>query len=223
MTVQRKQYQVIREPNVMVPMRDGKRLATDVVRPDAPGRFPVLINRGPYGKDSYLDNPDPLNLVLSAQRLRAAKPGRAGGASARKASTTPLFQEALDGYDTVEWAARQPWSTGRLATTGQSYLGATQYTLVGKRPLPPHLQTMAVVSAVVRFSPVMGVPHRRRNGMGWMVPYAILKGRNTLARGGHDDFLAKMDEYVIEPGNFGQPLSGPMVSPSAATRLDWPV
>ena len=58
MTTPRRQYQPIREPNVMVPMRDGVRLATDVVRPDAPGRFPVLINRGPYGKDSYLDNPD---------------------------------------------------------------------------------------------------------------------------------------------------------------------
>ena len=50
MTAQRQQYQVIREPNVMVPMRDGVRLATDVVRPDTPGRFPVIINRGPYGK-----------------------------------------------------------------------------------------------------------------------------------------------------------------------------
>ncbi|MCH9013558.1 MAG: hypothetical protein IIA68_10965 [Proteobacteria bacterium] len=39
-------------------MRDGTRLATDVFRPDAPGRFPVLVNRGPYGKDIYIDNPD---------------------------------------------------------------------------------------------------------------------------------------------------------------------
>ena len=42
---------------------------------------------------------------------------------------------------------------------------------------------------------------------GWTVPYAILKGRNTLARAGREDLIARMDEYVIEPGNFGQPLS----------------
>ena len=50
------EYKVIRERNVMVPMRDGVRLATDVYRPDSPGRFPVLVTRGPYGKDGYADN-----------------------------------------------------------------------------------------------------------------------------------------------------------------------
>ena len=53
-----KTYKVIYEPNVMVPMRDGTRLATDIFRPDAPGRFPVLVNRGPYGKDQYISTPD---------------------------------------------------------------------------------------------------------------------------------------------------------------------
>ena len=41
----------------MVPMRDGVKLATDVFRPDAPGRYPVLVTRGPYGKDGYVNNP----------------------------------------------------------------------------------------------------------------------------------------------------------------------
>ena len=206
MTAQRRQYEVIREPDVMVPMRDGTRLATDVVRPDAPGRFPVLINRGPYSKDSYLDNPDhsiwffPRNgYVLLSQDVR--------GRFNSEGDYDPLFQEALDGYDTVEWAARQPWSTGQVATTGQSYLGATQYTLAGKRPLPPHLRTMATVSASSDFHQSWVYHTGGAMEWGWTVPYAILKGRNTLARGGHDALLAKMDEYVIEPGNFGQPLS----------------
>ena len=206
MTAQRPQYQVIREPNIMVPMRDGARLATDVVRPDAPGRFPVLINRGPYGKDSYLDNPDhsiwffPRNgYVLLSQDVR--------GRFNSEGEYNPLFQEARDGYDTVEWAARQPWSSGRVATTGQSYLGATQYTLAGKRPLPPHLATMATVSASSDFHQSWVYHTGGALEWGWTVPYAILKGRNTLARGGHNALLAKMDEYVTAPGNFGQPLS----------------
>ena len=202
----RRQYQVIREPDVMVPMRDGTRLATDIVRPDAPGRFPVLVNRGPYGKDSYLANPDhsiwffPRNgYVLLSQDVR----GRFGS----EGDYNPLFQEALDGYDTVEWAARQPWSTGRVATTGQSYLGATQYTLAGRRPLPPHLQTMAVVSASADFHQSWVYHTGGAMEWGWTVPYAILKGRNTLERAGRHDLLAQMDDYVIAPGNFGQPLS----------------
>ena len=206
MPAPRRQYQVIREPDVMVPMRDGARLATDIVRPDAPGRFPVLVNRGPYGKDSYLANPDhsiwffPRNgYVLLSQDVR----GRFGS----EGDYNPLFQEAQDGYDTIEWAARQPWSTGRVATTGQSYLGATQYTLAGRRPLPPHLQTMAVVSASSDFHQSWVYHTGGAMEWGWTVPYAILKGRNTLERAGCRDLLAQMDDYVVEPGNFGQPLS----------------
>ncbi len=206
MTAQRQQYQVIREPNVMVPMRDGVRLATDVVRPDTPGRFPVIINRGPYGKNSYLNNPDhsiwffPRNgYVLLSQDVR--------GRFESEGEYNPLFQEAQDGYDTVEWAARQPWSNGRVATTGQSYLGATQYTLAGDHPLPPHLETLMPVSASADFHQSWVYHTGGAMEWGWMVPYAILKGRNTLARAGREDLLAKMDEYVIEAGNFGQPLS----------------
>ena len=206
MTAERQQYQVIREPNVMVPMRDGVRLATDVVRPDTPGRFPVIINRGPYGKNSYLDNPDHSiwffprkGYVLLSQDVR--------GRFESEGEYNPLFQEAQDGYDTVEWAARQPWSNGRVATTGQSYLGATQYTLAGDHPLPPHLETLMPVSASADFHQSWVYHTGGAMEWGWMVPYAILKGRNTLARAGREDLLAKMDEYVIEAGNFGQPLS----------------
>jgi putative CocE/NonD family hydrolase len=190
----------------MIPMRDGTRLATDVVRPDAPGRFPVLINRGPYSKDSYLNNPDhsiwffPRNgYVMLSQDVR--------GRFNSEGEYNPLFQEALDGYDTVEWAARQPWSNGRVATTGQSYLGATQYTLAGGHPLPPHLQTLMPVSASADFHQSWVYHTGGAMEWGWNVPYAILKGRNTLDRAGREDLLARMDEYVIEPGNFGQPLS----------------
>ena len=206
MTAQRREYQVIREPSVMVPMRDGVHLATDVVRPDAPGRFPVIINRGPYGKNSYLDNPNhsiwffPRNgYVLLSQDVR--------GRFESEGEYNPLFQEANDGYDTVEWAARQPWSNGRVATTGQSYLGATQYTLAGGHPLPPHLQTLMPVSASSDFHQSWVYHTGGVMEWGWTVPYAILKGRNTLARAGREDLIARMDEYVIEPGNFGQPLS----------------
>ena len=206
--VQKGEFKVIRERNVMVPMRDGTRLATDVFRPDAPGRFPVLVNRGPYGKEGYLDNPDHSmwyfpkhGYVFVSQDCRARFDSEGD-------YYDPVFQEAQDGWDTVEWAARQPWSTGRAGTTGQSYLGATQYTLAGSNPLPPHLITMAPVSASSDFHQSWVYHTGGAMEWGWMVPYAIHKGRNTLERIGRSDLLAQMDEYVLPPGNFAQPLTG---------------
>ena len=204
---QQQTFNVIRERNVMVPMRDGTRLATDVFRPDAPGRFPVLINRGPYWKDPYADNPDHSiwffpkhGYVILSQDCRARFDSEGD-------NYDPLFQEVQDGYDTVEWAARQPWSNGRVGTTGQSYLGATQYTMATNNPLPPHLQAMAPVSASSDFHQSWVYHTGGAMEWGWMVPYAIFKGRNTLERQGRHDLLAQMDEYVIPPGNFAQPLS----------------
>ena len=191
----------------MVPMRDGTCLATDVFRPDAPGRFPVLVNRGPYGKDSYVDNPHHSvwyfpqhGYVVLSQDCRARFESEGD-------YYDPLFQEPNDGWDTVEWAARQAWSNGRVATTGQSYLAATQYTLATANPLPPHLQTMAPVSASYDFHQSWVYHTGGAMEWGWMVPYAILKGRNTLERAGLKDLLTEMDKYVLEPGNFGQPLT----------------
>lgn len=197
----------IREQNVMVPMRDGVRLAADVIRPAAPGRYPVLVTRGPYGKDGYVDNPDHSvwffpkhGYVVVSQDCRA----RFGSEGE---SYDPLFQEIKDGYDTVEWAARQPWSNGRVGTTGQSYLGATQYTLAASNPLPPHLQAMAPVSASADFRQSWVYHTGGAMEWGWMVPYAIHKGKNTLARQGHDALLEKVDQYLLPADNFAQPLT----------------
>ena len=199
------EYRVIRERNVMVPMRDGVRLATDVYRPDSPGRFPVLVTRGPYGKDGYADNQEH-SIWFFPQRGYAVVSQDCRGRFESEGEYNPLFQEGLDGYDTVEWAARQPWSNGRVATTGQSYLGATQYTLAGTNPLPPHLQTMIPVSASSDFHQSWVYHTGGAMEWGWTVPYAIHKGRNTLERAGRRDLLARMDEYVLEPDNFAQPL-----------------
>ena len=197
---------VIREPNVMVPMRDGVKLAADVFRPDAPGRYPVLVTRGPYGKDGYINNPDHSiwffakhGYVVVSQDCRARFESEGD-------NFNPLFQEVQDGYDTVEWAARESWSNGRVGTTGQSYLGATQYTLATNDPLPPHLQVMAPVSASADFHESWVYHTGGAMEWGWMVPYAIFKGRNTLSRKGHEELLSQMDEYVLPSDNFAQPL-----------------
>ena len=190
----------------MVPMRDGVRLATGVIRPDAPGRYPVLVSRGPYGKDSYVENPDHSAWFFARHGYVVLSQDCRGRFGSEGNGYNPLFQEAQDGYDTVEWAARQSWSNGRLGTTGQSYLGAAQYTLATNNPVPPHLQTMAPVSASADFHQSWVYHTGGAMEWGWMVPYAIFKGRNTLDRTGHERLLSQMNEYVLPSVNFAQPL-----------------
>ncbi len=200
--------EVICDSNVEVPMRDGVRLECDVVRPRPPGKYPVLVVRSPYGREAYVD--DPAHSVwFFAQRGYAvvtqdcrARFGSEGD------GYDPLFQEVEDGYDTVGWAARQSWSNGRVGTTGQSYMGATQYTLATNNPLPPHLQTMAPVSASSDFHQSWVYHTGGAMEWGWMVPYAIHKGINTLERMGRTDLVNEVEMY-LEPGeNFARPLTG---------------
>ena len=207
MTAHRAGPGVTRELDVMAPMRDGVRLASDVVRPDDPGRHPVLLIRTPYGKDAYVDDPGHsawyfanhgYAVVIQDCRARFGSEGD---------SYEPLFQEVEDGYDAVEWAARQPWSNGRVGTTGQSYMGATQYTLAANDPLPPHLVTMAPVSASSDFHQSWVYHTGGAMEWGWMVAYAIHKGRNTLERAGRGDLLAKVDAYLAPGENFARPLT----------------
>ncbi len=203
---QTEQYRVIRERNVMAPMRDGVRLAADIYRPDSPGRFPALVTRGPYGKDGYADNQEHSSWFFPQRGYVVVSQDCRARFDSDGDYYDPLFQEGQDGYDTVEWAARQPWCNGRVATTGQSYLGATQYTLAGG-PRPPHLVCMAPVSASSDFHQSWVYHTGGAMEWGWTVPYAIHKGRNTLLRTGREDLLAQMDEYVLPPDNFAQPLT----------------
>jgi hypothetical protein len=101
--------------NVLVPMRDGVRLSSNIYRPEAAGRFPVIVVRTPYGKDSK---------AVSGQAEYFAQHGYAyviqdvRGRYDSEGEFTVLANEARDGYDTIEWLARQAWSNGNVGTFG---------------------------------------------------------------------------------------------------------
>ena len=200
----RRQYPVVVERDLPMRTRDGVTLYADVCRPDVPGRFPVLVARGPYGKAGRTDPNGSTHFYARYGYVSVIQDCR--GRFTSEGVYDPIFQEVADGYDCVEWAARLPWSNGRVGTTGQSYLGLTQYAIACHEPLPPSLQAMAPVSASSDYH-ASWVYHTGGAAMwGWLIPYAILKGRNTLERQGLTEQLAKLDDYV-EPGtNFGQPL-----------------
>lgn len=131
-------YGIKTDFNQHIVMRDGVELAADVYRPDAPGKFPVILSRTPYTKPSaYGVAKDfvPHGYVWVAVDVRGR--GDSGG------TFEPYRHDGLDGYDAIEWCARQPWSTGKVATIGGSYNGEIQWLTAVTQP--PHLTAMIVM------------------------------------------------------------------------------
>ncbi len=141
-------YDVAVAVNVMVPMRDGVRLATDVYMPAhdgevAPGKFPVLVSRTPYGKVGATARAGSNETArYFARRGYVVVVQDCRGRYNSEGTFYIDINEGRDGYDTVEWAASQPWSNGKVGTYGASYLAQTQNALAVLRP--PHLAAMFV-------------------------------------------------------------------------------
>lgn len=121
----------------MVAMRDGTKLATDVYLPSGGTKFPTLIARTPYGKSG-----------MAAEAKYLAQHGYAvviqdtRGRGASAGDYYPFKTDGIDGYDTIEWAAAQAWSTGAVGTFGASALGIAQNEAALLNP--PHLKAMFV-------------------------------------------------------------------------------
>src|SRR6476660_4457251 len=128
----------VKESNVAIPMRDGVVLRAEVLRPGADGHFPVLVYRTPYGKDDALKEYTTFEHAL--ERGYAVVVQDVRGRYASDGEFVPYQNEGRDGFDTIEWAARQPWSNGAVGTFGLSYPGAVQWLAAVENP--PHLKAM---------------------------------------------------------------------------------
>jgi putative CocE/NonD family hydrolase len=126
------------EKNVAVAMRDGVILRADVMRPKSAGPFPVLVYRTPYGKENALK--DYTTFTHAVERGYAVVIQDVRGRYDSAGEFIPYQQEGKDGYDTIEWAAKQPWSNGSIGTFGLSYPGAVQWLAAVENP--PHLKAM---------------------------------------------------------------------------------
>jgi uncharacterized protein len=126
------------EANVAIAMRDGVVLRADILRPSSGSRFPVLVYRTPYGKDSALKTYPTFRYAV--ERGYAVVVQDVRGRYHSDGEFRPYENEGRDGYDTIEWAARQPWSDGNVGTFGLSYPGAVQWLAAVENP--PHLKAM---------------------------------------------------------------------------------
>jgi putative CocE/NonD family hydrolase len=128
---------VILETDVPATMRDGVVLRADILRPDAPGRFPAILIRTPYEKtsewrDSFSIRAARAGYVVVVQDVR--------GRFASDGVFHPYHQEGKDGFDTVEWVASLPYVNGKVGMAGLSYPGAVQWLAAMEKP--PHLVTI---------------------------------------------------------------------------------
>jgi putative CocE/NonD family hydrolase len=133
-------------------MRDGVKIAIDIIRPAADGKavaekLPVVWTHNRYRRAfkagnrviSIVDSPDIRNLVRHGY-VAASADARGSGASFGKALGIFWKEETRDAYEITEWLARQPWSNGRVGMFGGSYLGITQLMAASTRP--PHLKAI---------------------------------------------------------------------------------
>jgi uncharacterized protein len=126
------------ERDVSVPMRDGTVLRADILLPNKKGNFPVLVYRTPYGKKTALKEYSTFQHAVERGYAVVVQDVRGRFASAGE--FRPYENEGHDGYDTIEWAAKQKWSNGVVGTFGLSYPGAVQWLAAVESP--PHLKAM---------------------------------------------------------------------------------
>src|SRR5262245_10487954 len=141
-------YGIVVEKDVDVPMRDGARLKADVFRPDGAGRFPAILNLGPYQKDKLWIVPDNLeekpNPLMNWETVNpqwwvpkgyaaVRVDGRGSGKSPGQCEPWSLA-ESVDFYDAIEWAAAQPWCSGKIGLSGISYFAINQWFVANHQP-----------------------------------------------------------------------------------------
>ena len=120
------------QSDVMVPMRDGTQLATDLYLPAEggklrSGRFPALLMRTPYNKEvrarAFSGSKSPTAYFTSRGYVVVMQDVR--GRYKSQGRWQPWYDDGRDGYDTLAWIARQPWSDGGIGTVGNGGVGLT--------------------------------------------------------------------------------------------------
>lgn len=166
------------ERNVMVPMRDGIRLATNLWIPEGTPA-PLLLVRVPYGKQSlpgefsYPVLPNIFSL-LDAGYAVAWQDCR--GMFDSEGQFEPLTQESNDGKDAVDWLAAQHWCDGKVGMYGHSYLGVTQWAAASGKP-----QALKAIAPSVGSPDWYTAPWNSEGGpMSWHQAWSWLAGMTLL-------------------------------------------
>jgi predicted acyl esterase len=143
----------VKYKDVSVPLRDGTTIYIDVYRPLDPAPAPALVAWSPYGKHglknlgmmpgadvdegwvskhAIWEGPDPEYWCPRGYVIISPDPR--GAWSSEGTLTFFMSREGDDGYDLIEWIAKQPWSNGKVGMLGVSYLAISQWIIASKKP-----------------------------------------------------------------------------------------
>jgi len=134
-------HEIVVERSVMVSMRDGVKLATDIYRPkDLTGALPTILIRLPYNKASYRGATGPAEYFATQGYAVVVQDVR--GKFASEGEYHVYEGDTTDWADMFDWIGGQPWSTGRIGTYGCSYLGEGQI-IAAQLHHPRHIAAIA--------------------------------------------------------------------------------
>ncbi|HEX6457887.1 MAG TPA: CocE/NonD family hydrolase [Thermoleophilaceae bacterium] len=129
------QYSTVTDKDVPITMSDGIHLYADVIRPDKPGRYPVLLEQTPYNKNAVDSATAFGDNSYFAQRGYVVVIEDVRGTGSSEGQWQSFDErEQRDGFETVQWAAAQPWSDGKVGLFGPSYMGLNQLFTAAQHP-----------------------------------------------------------------------------------------
>jgi predicted acyl esterase len=175
--------------NLRVPLSDGYHIAVDVYLPQGEGRHPTVFYFGPYRKDDFYPYGG-AGKGLSEQYVErgiALVLGDVRGTNDSEGVTRLMWdiREQRDGYEVVEWIARQPWCNGNVGMTGTSYGFWTSLLTAAQNP--PHLRTVVPLYGTISSY------------------YCFNEGGLPMTFGYHADYLATMLSFQVAPPGFRDP------------------
>lgn len=176
-------------------MRDGVKLSVDIYRPDIEGRHPAILLHTPYSNNSpgWTDRARGFArrgyvVALSDCRGRFDSEGEWDPFGAK---------HKTDGFDLVEWLAKQPWCNGNVGMMGQSYLGWTQWWTATQAP--PSLK--AIVPEVAPPDALANAPYQNGVLVCWMMDWAASQAGRTVQAAGpgpYGGFVASRQKDFLE-------------------------
>lgn len=129
---------ILIEKDVEIPMRDGVILRADIYRPSDEKKHPALVLRSPYEKETLDRRWGQLSPIGFAKAGYCVVYQDVRGTGMSDGDVNFFINQGPDGYDTIEWAAVQPWCDGKVGTFGHSFYAYTQLTAAVEQP--PHLK-----------------------------------------------------------------------------------
>ena len=165
--------------NQRILMRDGVEIAVNVFLPEGDGPFPSVVIRTPYERSRHANRPGGYRRLVGQGYALISVDIR--GRNDSGGQWRPWVKDGEDAYEVIEWAAAEPWSTGKVGMIGGSYVALTQWWAAAAHP--PHLACIAPLAVGAACSKIpfcnTGIPTQY-----WLWWLSYVSGKTVQYPGG---------------------------------------